>query len=68
MRTRVVHAGGGQAHLFVVSQAEALRRAGAELILVDPGMLWHSGMATGMLSGHHTPSEDTVDLGALCRR
>lgn len=68
MRTQVVLAGGGHAHLLVVSQAEAFRRAGAELTLIDPGMLWYSGMATGMLSGQYSTSEDTVDLGALCQR
>lgn len=68
MRTQIVLAGGGHAHLFVVSQAEAFRRAGAELTLIDPGMLWYSGMATGMLSGQYRPSEDTVDLEALCQR
>lgn len=68
MRTQVVLAGGGHAHLLVVSEAEAFRRAGAELILIDPGMLWYSGMATGMLSGQYDPSEDTVDLEALCQR
>jgi NADH dehydrogenase FAD-containing subunit len=68
MRTQIVLAGGGHAHLFVVSQASAFRRAGAELTLIDPGMLWYSGMATGMLSGQYTPSEDTVDLEALCQR
>lgn len=68
MRSQLVLAGGGHAHLFVVSQAEAFRRAGAELILIDPGTLWYSGMATGMLSGQYAPSEDTVDLETLCQR
>lgn len=67
MRTQVVLAGGGHAHLFVVSRAEAFRRAGADLTLIDPGMLWYSGMATGMLGGMYTPDEDTVNLGSLCR-
>lgn len=68
MRTQIVLAGGGHAHLHIVSRAEAFRRAGAGLILIDPGMLWYSGMATGMLSGQYSVSEDTIDLGALCRR
>jgi NADH dehydrogenase FAD-containing subunit len=68
MTTRVVLVGGGHAHLAVVSRAEALRQAGAEVSLIDPGMLWYSGMATGMLGGRYAPSEDTVDLAALCRR
>lgn len=67
-RTQVVLAGGGHAHLFVVAQAEAFRRAGTDVTLIDPGMLWYSGMATGMLNGHYAPSEDTVDLAALCQR
>ncbi len=68
MKSRIVLAGGGHAHLFVVSQAEAFRRAGADLTLIDPGMLWYSGMATGMLSGQYSPNKDTVDLEALCQR
>lgn len=68
MRTQVVLAGGGHAHLLVVSRAEIFRQVGAELTLIDPGMLWYSGMATGMLSGQYCPGEDTVDLGALCQR
>jgi NADH dehydrogenase FAD-containing subunit len=67
MRTQVVLAGGGHAHLFAASRAETFRRVGADLTLIDPGMLWYSGMATGMLSGQYSPSEDSVDLGALCQ-
>lgn len=68
MTTRVLLVGGGHAHLHVVSQAEAFRSAGAELSLVDPDMLWYSGMATGMLGGMYSPEEDRVDLRALCER
>lgn len=68
MGHHVVLVGGGHAHLFVVSQAESFRSAGVELSLVDPGMLWYSGMATGMLGGMYTPDQDRVDLKALCRR
>ena len=60
--------GGGHAHLYVASQAARFQKAGAELSLVDPGMLWYSGMATGMLSGLYEPQEDRVDLEALCRK
>lgn len=68
MAGHVVLAGGGHAHLHVVSKAEAFRRAGADLTLIDPGMFWYSGMATGMLGGQYTQDEDTVDLQVLCRR
>lgn len=68
MSKQVVLVGGGHAHLYVVSQAEAFRTADAELTLIDPGMLWYSGMATGMLGGMYTPEQDQVDLRALCAR
>ncbi|MFW5871282.1 MAG: NAD(P)/FAD-dependent oxidoreductase [Verrucomicrobiota bacterium] len=68
MNRNVVLAGGGHAHLFVVSQAEEFRSAGVNLTLIDPGMLWYSGMATGMLGGIYTPEQDQVNLQAFCKR
>ena len=68
MKKHVVLVGGGHAHLFVVSRAEEFRGAGAALSLIDPGMLWYSGMATGMLGGIYSPEQDRIDLQALCRK
>ncbi len=65
---QVVLVGGGHAHLHVVSAAEEFKNAGIELSLIDPGKLWYSGMATGMLGGMYTADEDSIDLAALCGR
>ena len=68
MNRQVLLAGGGHAHLFVITHAHEFRAAGVDLSLVDPGMLWYSGMATGMLSGIYSPVQDRVDLHALCEK
>jgi NADH dehydrogenase FAD-containing subunit len=60
-RPRVVLVGAGHAHLHVALNAQAFRARGAELILVDPGRLWYSGMATGMLGGQYAPEDDQID-------
>ncbi|MGN2392723.1 FAD-dependent oxidoreductase [Pelomicrobium sp. G1] len=60
-RCRVVLVGAGHAHLHVALNAQAFRARGAELVLVDPGRLWYSGMATGMLGGQYEPDDDQID-------
>lgn len=40
-------------------------KRGVRLVLIDPGMFWYSGMATGMLSGQYTPQQDQIDPQAL---
>lgn len=62
---RVVLVGAGHAHLEVARQAPRFEAVGVELVLVDPGAFWYSGLATGMLAGMYTPEEDRVDPRAL---
>ncbi len=68
MGQQIILVGGGHAHLRIVSQADDFHAAGVELILVDPGMFWYSGMATGMLGGRYSPEQDTIRLQDLCDR
>jgi len=58
---RVVLVGAGHAHLGVLAGAERLARAGAEVVLVAPGIFWYSGLATGMLGGGYAAADDVVD-------
>jgi NADH dehydrogenase FAD-containing subunit len=58
---RVVLVGAGHAHLYVARHARRFAERGIELTLVDPGRLWYSGMATGMLGGRYAPEEDQID-------
>ncbi len=60
-RARVLLVGAGHAHLHVARSARRFVERGIELTLVDPGRLWYSGMATGMLGGRYAPEEDQVD-------
>jgi len=63
--TRIVLVGAGHAHLEVARQASRFAAIGVELVLVDPGMFWYSGMATGMLAGMYEPEQDRLDPRAL---
>lgn len=64
----VVLLGAGHAHLYLAARAAAYRAAGTELLLVDPGKFWYSGLATGMLGGQLQPDADQVDAQALIQR
>ena len=57
---RVIAAGAGHAHLHLAANADEFRKRGAELVLIDPGRFWYSGLATGMLGGSYQPEEDTI--------
>jgi NADH dehydrogenase FAD-containing subunit len=59
---RVILAGGGHAHLYIASQAQAFAERGVELV-----KFWYSGLATGMLGGQYERDNDTLDPGALIR-
>ncbi|HUZ06396.1 MAG TPA: FAD-dependent oxidoreductase, partial [Candidatus Paceibacterota bacterium] len=61
----IILVGAGHAHLHVVAQAEALIERGARVMLIDPGVFWYSGLATGMLGGMYGAAEDQVDPRAL---
>lgn len=62
---RVVLVGAGHAHLYVAARAAKFRSRGVELVVVDPGRFWYSGLATGMLGGEYEPDDDQVDVGRL---
>lgn len=66
-RPAVVLVGAGHAHLHVAARAAAYRERGVDLVLVDPGRFWYSGLATGMLGGRYPAAEDQVDPAALIR-
>ncbi len=68
MNRTVVLVGAGHAHLHVVSNARAFTTRGVRLVLVDPGIFWYSGMATGMLSGQYEPADDQIDVADLALR
>lgn len=65
MKRRIVLCGGGHAHLFVASRAREFLQRDTELLVIDPGVFWYSGMATGLLSGRYSPDQDCVDIGRL---
>ena len=68
-RQTIAFAGGGHAHLFSLLRAGELTRRGFDVVLVDPSEnLHYSGMATGVVSGAHAPSENRVDLRRLVER
>lgn len=58
---KIVLVGLGHAHLHVLTKASDFVAAGAELILIEPGDFWYSGLATGLLSGRARPEDDRVD-------
>jgi len=65
MNRRVVLIGAGHAHMEALRQAARFKAAGLSLTLIDPGVFWYSGAATGMLSGALDPSDATADPVAL---
>ena len=67
-RPTIVLVGAGHAHLHIANQAADYADAGAQLVLIDPGKFWYSGMATGLLGGRYAPEDDQIDPGALIRR
>lgn len=58
---RIVAVGAGHAHLHVAQHASDLARRGVELVLIDSGQFWYSGLATGMLGGRYSPADDQID-------
>jgi selenide,water dikinase len=61
--------GAGQAHLYVVSRAQALIRAGARVTLLAPEAYWYyPAMAAEVLSGHYGVKDFRVDLQALAEK
>lgn len=67
-KKQVVLVGAGHAHLHVAARAEHFTGAGIRLVLIEPGMFWYSGLATGMLAGQYSPQVDQIDPEPLIRR
>ncbi|MGH7483810.1 MAG: NAD(P)/FAD-dependent oxidoreductase, partial [Longimicrobiales bacterium] len=65
---RIVLLGAGHAHVEVCRRAGELVRRGFEPVLVSPGGLWYSGLATGVLGGIYPPGLDLIDAGVLIER
>lgn len=62
---RLVLVGAGHAHLHLLAQAGALRRAGLHLTLVAPPLFHYSGLATGVLSGALPEAAAEIDIASL---
>jgi len=67
-RQTVVLVGAGHAHVHVVFHARQLAEAGGRVVLVSPGDLWYSGMATGALGGQYALDLDRLDVPAIARK
>lgn len=65
---RVVLVGAGHAHLHLAKHAAAIQAAGAEVVLIDPGSFWYSGLATGVLAGQYACELDALDPQSLIER
>lgn len=57
---RVALIGAGHAHLHIAVQAASYTERNVELLLIDPGNFWYSGLATGMLSGEYSAEENNL--------
>lgn len=62
----IVLVGAGHAHLHLLRHAKRL--APARVTLIDPGGFWYSGLASAMLAGQASPSQDRIDPAEVCRR
>lgn len=60
-RKHVVLIGAGHTHLHVAANTRRLIERDIDLTLIDPGRLWYSGMAAGMLAGHYQPDAASID-------
>ncbi|HSH47903.1 MAG TPA: FAD-dependent oxidoreductase [Halomonas sp.] len=58
-------AGAGHAHLFLLARRRQLPMR--EVILVEPGGFWYSGMASGVLGGRYAPAEDRLEPRRVMR-
>ena len=62
---RLVLAGCGHAHLEVLRGARLFQSRGIEVVLVDPGKFWYSGLGGAVFGGRVEPHEATIDCRAL---
>ncbi len=66
--SRIVLVGAGHAHLYVARHARRLVALGADVLLIDPGDFWYSGLATGVLGGHYECDHDRIDPAHVIER
>ncbi|WP_340644706.1 FAD-dependent oxidoreductase [Phenylobacterium sp.] len=57
--------GAGHAHLHLLRQADRLRTAKVEAVLISPTVFQYSGLATAVLSGALPQSAAEIDVGVL---
>lgn len=67
MKRRVILCGAGHTHLHVASRAREFEQRDTELLVIDPGTFWYSGMATGLLGGRYNRNQDCIDVARLVR-
>ena len=66
---RLVLLGGGHAHIEVLRDLAANPDGAREVTLVTPSQrLLYTGMMPGVLAGHYTVEDATIDLAGLARR
>jgi len=66
---RLVLLGGGHAHVEVLRDLAAAPEPGLEVTLVTPSQrLIYTGMVPGVIAGHYTLPDCTIDLAQLARR
>ena len=67
--TRLVLAGGGHAHLFVLRELARCRPRDLEVTLISPSpWMSYSGMLPGWMAGHYRLEECRIDLRPLSSR
>jgi selenide,water dikinase len=65
---RLLLAGGGHSHLFVLAALARARPAGVEVVLASPDRRTpYSGMVPGVIAGHYPAEACVVDLVPLAR-
>lgn len=65
MTARLILIGAGHAHMEALRQADRFQAAGLAVTLIDPGVFWYSGAATGMLSGALSMDHARADPAAV---
>lgn len=66
---RLVLLGGGHAHIEVLRDLAANPDPGRQVTLVTPSQrLLYSGMVPGVVAGHYSAQDCTIDLAALAQR
>jgi pyridine nucleotide-disulfide oxidoreductase family protein len=66
---RLILLGGGHAHLHVLAALAREPMPGVQVVLVSAHeQLLYSGMVPGLVAGHYSQAQLSIDLGALCAR